>query len=393
MSHDAIIIGGGIMGLNIANALLDQGLRSVALIEKRFLGAGSSGKSGAILRQHYSHAQTVRMSRDSLAFYRTFQSKHGHDIGFSQTGMLFLCHRADRSALQANVALQKSLGVPVDLVEGSALQKIEPRADFGDEALGAYEQDAGYVVPQKALYGLAKLAVSKGLQLIEGVAAQPRFTGAPRKVLGAKLSDGRTLHAPIVVNAGGPWAKQLMKELAFKPQLTVVRPQQAFLAPNPRQGAHTLVFGDLLTGIYWKPEHSGWLRIGQLDYTSDDVVPDPDEYDESASMRFLHSTRTRIVRRLPELKDAISWGGCAALYTITPDAHPLIGPVPDVQGLYLAAGFSGHGFKLGPAVGRGLAATITGEDIGDAFDPEFFAVDRLDRGAKITNNYTYGILG
>ncbi len=85
-------------------------------------------------------------------------------------------------------------------------------------------------------------------------------------------------------------------------------------------------------------------------------------------------------------------GVCGALYTVTPDAHALIGEVPGIDGFYLVSGFSGHGFKMGPAVGRGVAALVAGGDPG-VFDPAFFAVDRFEKGRPVQSAYEYGILG
>jgi glycine/D-amino acid oxidase-like deaminating enzyme len=107
---------------------------------------------------------------------------------------------------------------------------------------------------------------------------------------------------------------------------------------------------------------------------------------------FIARCRRGLSSRLPAYRNSPSWGGGGALYTVTPDAHPLIGAVPGVDGLWLVSGFSGHGFKMGPAVGRGVAALIAGGDP-DPFDPAFFAVDRFARGAPVATRYAYGILG
>ncbi len=183
-----------------------------------------------------------------------------------------------------------------------------------------------------------------------------------------------------------------MEPLGIETPLQAIRPEQAYLEPPVDFGPRGTIFGDLINGVYWKPEDAGWTRVGKLSYEGDAPVPDPDHYDEGVSHAFIDFCREKLSRRLPRYAEAISWGGCGALYTVTPDSHPLIGRVPGIDGLYLVSGFSGHGFKLGPAVGQGVASLITGCEAG-GFAPSFFAVDRFARGHELSSGYEYGILG
>jgi glycine/D-amino acid oxidase-like deaminating enzyme len=203
---------------------------------------------------------------------------------------------------------------------------------------------------------------------------------------------GDSISAPVVINAGGPWAGRLCRRLGLEVPLTVIRPEQAYLVPPVDYGPERHIFGDLLTGLYWKPEPAGWTRVGKLSYAGDREVPDPDDYDEGVGREFIDYCRERLSRRMPGYRNAVSWGGCGALYTCTPDAHALIGPMPGLDGFLLVSGFSGHGFKMGPAVGRGVASLVTGSDPGP-FDAAFFDVNRFRDGRPVTTSYEYGILG
>jgi glycine/D-amino acid oxidase-like deaminating enzyme len=388
---DAVVIGGGVMGLFTGLALRERGLRRVVVLERRFVGAGSSGKSGAILRQHYSHETTVRMSRESLMEYASFQERTGHDIGFRRTPMIFLCHERDRASLEANVALQRGLGVETEVVDAAQLREIEPRGVFEDGVLGACEADAAYVSPPRTLHALSELCRERGVQVREGVCVTD-VTVRGGRAAGVETEDGASIESGAVINAGGPWAGILCRRLGLDLPLKAIRPEQAYLVPPGRYGTERYIYGDLLTGLYWKPEPAGWTRVGRMSYDGDEEVPDPDSYDEGVSHRFIDECRRGIARRLPAYGDAVSWGGCGALYTVTPDAHAMIGAVPGIEGFYLASGFSGHGFKMGPAVGRGVAAVVTGGDAGP-MDPQFFAVDRFATGRVVKTAYRYGILG
>ncbi len=391
MTADAVIIGGGVMGLCVALGLGEQGVRRVVLLEKRCIGAGSSGKSGAILRQHYSHETTIRMSRESLQFYASFQDTYGRDIGFRNTPMLFVCQERDRVALEANVSLQRGFGVDTTIIDAAGLRELEPRAVFDDDALAAFEPEAGFVDPARTLDALMNLCRQRGVEVRERVRVEDVIVDGDR-VTGVRTGDGESIDSAVVINAGGPWAGLLCRRMGLDLPLKVIRPEQAYFVPPVDYGGERFIFGDLGTGLYWKPEPAGWTRVGKLSYEGDRDVPDPDNYDEGVSSEFIDFCRTQLARRVPAYEAAISWGGCGALYTVTPDAHALIGEVPGIRGFFVVSGFSGHGFKMGPAVGSGVAALVTGGQTG-AFDPGFFAVDRFEKGKPITAAYKYGILG
>ena len=392
--HDAIIIGGGIMGLSIARELAEQGFGRIVLLERKHLAAGSTGKSGAILRQHYSHEVTVGMARESLGYYRSFEERFGIDIGFRSPGMIIVGDSAAREGLAENIALQQRLGVDTQLLEAAAIRDLEPRANIGDNEVAAWEPEASYVRPRAAAEGLGTVCRQLGVDIRVGAVVVEILHDAGA-VVGVRTRRGEKIEAPVVINSGGPWARQLLGDLGKDLPLSTVRPQQAYFEATPEVQQAARIYGDLVHGIYWKPEDERWTRVGHLDYTGDLDV-DPDNYDEGVSREFIADVRARISRRLPCYEAAVSWGGCGALYTVTPDAHPLIGELSqceaNISGLYLVSGFSGHGFKLAPAIGKGVASLITGSDPG-AFSADFFAIDRFRGKDRIQGQYQYGILG
>lgn len=391
-SADLVVIGGGVMGLHVAWKFAQARAGSVALFEKRVFGAGSSGKSGAILRQHYSHETLVRMARASLAEYAALHESIDGGIGFRRSGMVFVCHARDRAALDGNVALQRACGVPVDLLDAAGLRQLEPRATFTDETIGASERDAGFVDPALTLPAIAAQARAAGAELHEDAQVVDVVVDANRRVEAVKLAGGTLVKTRTVINCGGPWASLLCRRLGIELPLQVVRPEQAFFAPPRSFGLERHVFADLQNGTYWKSEASGLTRVGLLSFEHDAKVDDPDRYDESASGAFLADCRARLARRVAAYADAVCWGGCGALYTVTPDAQALIGAVEGIEGLFIVSGFSGHGFKLGPSVGRGVAAIVLGGDVGP-LDRGFFSPRRFREGRRNTPAYEYGVLG
>lgn len=392
MEHrDFVIVGGGIMGAMMALRLAESASGSVLLVEKSYPGAGSTGKSGAILRQHYSHKVTIGMARESLQWYSEFQDHHGIDISFNRPGMAFICKETDRDNLEHNVQLQQSLGVDTSVIDSHALRELEPGGSFADEECAAWEPEAGNVNPVQTVHAVLDCATRAGAEARIGV----RVTGFMRdgdRIQGVELDDGSCVAAAMVIVAAGPWAGQLLEEAGVPLPLQALRPEQAFFEPPAGAREKRLIYGDLTNGIYWKPELAGWTRVGFLDMNDDAVVDDPDHYDEGVSGEFISACRERLSRRLPHYCMSPSWGGVGALYTVTPDSHPLIGPVPGLDGIWVVSGFSGHGFKMAPAVARGVAAAI-GNDQSGNFEADFFAPDRFTRGAPIEVRYGYGILG
>src|SRR5947199_5388936 len=136
---DILIVGGGVMGTSIALALAKRRVGRVMVLEKAFLGAGSSGKSGAIIRQHYSNRLTAAMAQQSLRVFEHFEDIVGGPPVFTRTGMVLVVNEKDRAGLEANVAMQRELGIDVRLVSPQVLADIDPNARLAEDELAAFE--------------------------------------------------------------------------------------------------------------------------------------------------------------------------------------------------------------------------------------------------------------
>src|SRR5579875_1152488 len=144
---DIVVIGGGVMGASIAYQLAKQGAGRVALLERRAICNGTTGRSGAIVRQHYSNDFTIRMARDSLRVFQHFDEVVGGDCGFATTGMLVMAGEGHVEALRANVQLQQTQGVKTRMIAAREIAEVAPGYSAEGVAAGCYEEDAGVADP------------------------------------------------------------------------------------------------------------------------------------------------------------------------------------------------------------------------------------------------------
>lgn len=422
------VIGGGVMGASIALELarrLDPLEQPVVLFERRTLGAGSSGRSGAILRCHYADEPVAAMARDSLRAYAGFEARSGRSIGFTRCGVITLAgagaaHADARARLERNAALLRSIGIDARLASAAELRRLVPGIALEEGALGLHEPDGGYVDPQATVEAFAALARSEGAVTRLGCEVEELVLEGG-ELVALETSEGRCAVRAAVL-AAGPWTQRLLARAGVPLPLEVVRPEQHFqslpnsasasAAPPPvdparRQpgwgdellalesraepaAAHPVLI-DLELGYYTRCEpRRARTRVGAIDHARDRRLEHPDELAEDVSADFCSWSERVLRARLPVYRELARSGAQAAWYTLSPDAQPLLGALPGVRGLWIAAGFSGHGFKLAPSVGLGLAQLALGEPL-TAFDRAFFAPERFAAGASAAHGRAFGL--
>jgi glycine/D-amino acid oxidase-like deaminating enzyme len=388
-AYDILIIGAGIMGCSSAFELASRGL-SVAVLEKAGLGSGSTGKSSAIIRQHYSNEATARMALYSLQVFQDFAERVGGETGFRRTGFLVLTPEKDLQGLRENVALQQSVGIQTELLEAEELRRRWPYLETGDLVAAAYEEQAGYADPNLTVQSYAAAARRHGADFhLDAEVTGVLLEGG--KVKGVQTTRG-PFHAPAVVNCAGPWGARVARMAGVEAPIDPCRVQVAFFRRPPAHQTDHPVVADFNHAVYWRPETGGLTLVGLIDPSEKDAVVDPDGYREAVDFNFVADAGERLVSRFPAMEEGESAGGFAALYAITPDWHPYIDEVPQDSGFYLCAGFSGHGFKLGPAVGRMVADMVLGESTA-GLDRRLFRFSRLAENDPVRGRYEYSIAG
>jgi sarcosine oxidase subunit beta len=388
-TFDVIIIGGGINGNSTALELARRGVK-VAVVEKDNIGDGPTGKSSAIIRQHYSNELTARMAHYSLGVFQDFENRVGGECGFKRSGFVALVAAKDRDGLEANVALQRGVGIRTELLSPEALREIMPGMATADLVAAAWEEESGYADPYLTVNAFAQAARRAGVRLMTNTAVTG-ITQQGGRVAGVETTNGY-LGAPVVVNCAGPWGARVARMAGLEVPVNACRIQVSFFKrPKGEEAAHPVV-ADFINATYFRSETGNLTLVGLVDPEEANAIVDADHYNEGVDNAFILDTGDRLIRRYPAMEMSDSAGGYSSLYDITPDWHPIIDEAPDGSGFYLCVGFSGHGFKLGPATGRMMAERIL--DVSDPLFPtHMLRLGRYAEGEPVRGRYEYSIAG
>ncbi len=374
-SANVVVIGGGVNGASVAMHLARMGAGRVLLVDKGPLAGGATGRSGAMIREHYLHPALVRMAKESSEVFHNFGDAVGGDARFLQTGRLLLFDERDAASARANVAMNRDLGVDIKTLSPDEITEIVPRMNAQDVALAAYEPNSGYADSIATTYAYADQARKYGAEILTGCAVTG-FKLAGGRVTGVETEAG-TVEAEAVVAVAGPWTNRLAATLGETLSITPLRVQMVHLRRPPSLESLTTIVIDYTNGSYYRANSGFHTLMGGEREEDLQEITDPDNYglnsDHDAIMRFWE----RAKKRFPDFASTTPLGGYGSLYDMTPDGNPILGKSAVAEGLYWAAGFSGHGFKLSPAVGRMMAELVMLGDSRDhpvgAFRPSRFA--------------------
>ena len=387
-TSDVIIIGAGVIGCAAAYHLAQRGV-SVTVLEKDTVGAGGTGRSSAIIRTHYSNELTARMALHSLRVFQNWRDEVGGEVAFEQTGWIAIMDVRDMAGLESNIALQREVGIDTSLITAVDLQELIPGIDTGDAAAAVYEPGSGYADPHLTVNGYAEAARRHGARIVVNCEVTGiRFDGD--KVSGVDATRGR-FDAPVIVNCAGPWGARVAALAGVEVPIDACRAQVAVYRRPPSFATHPVVM-DFLQGAYFRAETGNLTIAGSIDPAEANAVVDPDDFAEHVDAEFEAEMGEKFVRRYPPMELSESMGGYSSIYAVTPDWHPIIDEVPVGSGSYICSGFSGHGYKLAPAVGLMVADQVTGES-NPQFSTELFRLARYAEDTPIRGQYEYSIAG
>lgn len=351
-SADVVIVGGGAIGVSVAYHLAAAGAGRVLLVEREpGLGLGSTGRCAGGFRHQFSSEINVRLSIESVRMLRAFTDEHGLPLDLHADGYLFLCRQSVTwHAYQAAAAMQRGLGVDVRLLSGAEAQELVPGLAVDDVIGATYCPDDGIADPAGLTSGYAIAARRAGATIETGLTATAiRSTGG--RVTGIDTPVG-PIEAPVVVNAAGVWARALAATVGLDLPIEPLPRHIAVTTPFAgRPERRTLVI-DAETTFYFHREGDGVL-MGMPKHGESST------FDTRIDDAFIAAELLpQAVRVYPPLEDASLATTWVGLYEMTPDRHPILGPVDGIPSLYLAAGFSGHGFQHAPIVGKLIAEQI-----------------------------------
>ncbi|MBI3976897.1 MAG: FAD-binding oxidoreductase [Chloroflexi bacterium] len=388
---DVVVVGGGINGAAIAYALARRGVRTI-LLERSFLASGPTGRSSALVRTHYSDPVTAQLAVDALRFFRHFKEITGAEAGFIPIGFAVGVTEEQRPAVEATIAMNRTLGVRSFFLSPRELHELEPAMVVDDIAGAVYEPESGAADPALATQGLANRARDLGAEVQLYTPAIELLRDGDR-IRGVRTAKGDVLAGQVVV-AAGPWTRALIQPLGV--ELPVVASRHAvatFFRPPDWPQQHT-AYLDLHHLMYAKPEMGNLTTVGSIDSALDKLPADPDRYEENVTPDETALFAELVTRRYPAMEEGRHHGGWASLYEVSPDWHHIIDELPGVRGCYVVCGTSGHGFKLGPVVGE-MVAKLVAEGSTPADPVHQFRLSRFTEGGAVRGAYegAAGVLG
>ena len=383
-----MIIGAGVTGASTAFHLATRSSGRLVVIERGTAGSGPTSRTIGIVRLHYSYEPLIQLAVRGLQFFEQFEAHTGATADFIRTGFLLLARPDQLPGVEANVALQQGLGVRTSLLTAADVARLDPRMNVEDVGGAAYEPDAGYADGYAAAAGFIGAARRRGATLWEGTVAERILTSGGR-VTGVATSRG-VIETEQLLVAAGPWTPALLATADVRLPIEASRQQVVQLSPPAEFGRLPVVIEDMTQGFYARPESVASVLAGVLEEEAEQIVS-PDGYNQGVDFDFVQRIGALWAHRYPRAADAEIRGGYASLYDLTPDWQPVLGAIPGLDGAFVAAGFSGHGFKLAPALGDCLAALLRGE--APAVDIAPFAPTRFAEGRLIRGRHAQGILG
>jgi len=390
-SYDVVVIGAGVIGSSVAFHLAKFGAKNVLVLDRGSIGAGTTSQSSGILRTHYSVKENVELARQSWAVFNDFAQYLGDEeasCGLVKCGYMIVAAEGDKlEPLRASLKQQQDQGIPLELLNQKQAKELLPIARFEDAALIGYEPEAGFADAYLVATSFARAARRGGVTVRENAEVHKVIIESG-KVVGVSTSIG-DFATPMVISTQNIWTPELAGWTGRS--LPVVPERHAVLALECSDAKYSYtmpVFKDLASpGMLYYRSYGGNQML-----VSEGVVGEKLNTAEveqgDIPMDYIVDVGAQVAERFPNYETAgiaSSWTG---VYDVTPDWNPVLGKLPGIEGLVVGYGFSGHGFKLSPTVGRVLAQEALGLPTDVSLKP--YSIERFQTGELLTGKYGLG---
>ncbi|MEO8297138.1 MAG: FAD-binding oxidoreductase [Burkholderiales bacterium] len=390
-SFDAIVIGAGVIGSSVAYHLAHLGAKKVLVLDRLQIGAGTSTQSSGILRTHYSVIENVELARRSWSAFTDladYLQDEDAASGLVKCGYLICAPDGARlSPLKDALRGQQAKGIEVQFLQKEEARALLPIAHFDDAALIGYEPEAGFADAYLVATSFARAARRRGVKIMEGVSVE-RLLVDNGRVCGVETTQGN-FKSDTIISTQNIWARDIERWTGIA---TPVLPERhAVLALECADAPYSFqmpVFKDLGSpGMLYCRSYGGNQMLVS-EGTVGETLSAPTNEQGDISMDYVVEVGAQVAQRFAAYENAglaSSWTG---VYDVTPDWNPVLGRLPGIDGLIVGYGFSGHGFKLSPAVGRVLAQEALGLATDVSLAP--YALTRFSSGQLLTGKYGLG---
>jgi sarcosine oxidase subunit beta len=381
MTIDAAIVGCGIAGASTAFFLASHGF-NVSIFERDRPASGGTGRSAAIVRQHYSTTLMARLAHRSVQIFKGARELLGKDAGYQRAGYVFLSPAEAVETTRRNVAMQQALGIDTRMLNTNEMAVAFPWLNPDSVAGIAFEPDGGYADPETATQAFLDAAVAAGarLHVRAPVRALSRRDGG---IAGVVTEDGE-IACGLVVNAAGPWAAPLAASAGIELSMRTVREQDTVWQARRNRPLPTCSVSNAVDAIYVRPLGQERFIVGR-GFPKPYIDVDPYNYRLAADDDFVADVERRLTLRLPGFEGAQLIHAYAALYDVTKDWYQYVGPREALSGYADFCGGSGHGFKVAPAIAEELARWLATGQVADDFRQ--LSYDRIGRNELFVQGY------
>jgi sarcosine oxidase subunit beta len=381
---DAVIIGAGINGLATAYELGKLGLKNIVVVEKSYIGSGSTGRCGGGIRQQWTTKENIRLAQESVRMYEDMSAMLGYQVFFRQGGYLMITEsEKDLPALKQAVELQNQCNVPTEYLQPEDCLRIVPDLNISNLKGATFCPKDGTAYPFAVVWGYAKACHKMGVKIF----IRTELTGINTdegRIRGVETDRG-PISTPILINCAGPWSRHIAAQVGVtlpnrqeRHEIMVSESMKPFLDP---------MVISITNGIYFSQSMRGEI-VGGIGDPAEPHWTQPEQFDTRSQLRFAVRFAKALTGYYPRASRVRMMRQWAGLYDVTPDHRPILGGVEGLDGYYHICGFSGHGFMLGPVTGQRMARHITTGQPDDIITS--LSLDRFEKGEIQADAFVVG---